>query len=206
MEQYDCSHHHQKDGDEQPSSWNSAGSVGANLEGVDLNRIMEENVPLSYLYSSNIQRLLWDPSSLPDAVSPSLPSSDRRNEKRETPSYLPLISNKRSYVSDNIYDALQQTTVPSVPHQEIPADTNEETTACPIVPVIDFFSNGVFFYDSGNTQTQEDNSYAGALRVDYGMQVLVPDEDDFSSDEEMVYSDEENIQPRERSAVKCHTL
>lgn len=172
-----------------------------------MNRIMEDNVPLSYLYSPNIQGLLWDPSSLPHAVVPPLSSGDRRNEKREAPSYLPLVSNKRSYVPDNIYEALQQTTIPSVPQEDLAADADDEATACPIVPVIDFFSNGVFFYDSGNAPVQEEAPYPSApLLYDFGISVVPRDVEDDSSDEEVVYSDEGDLQPTERGNVKCRTL
>ena len=205
MEHYDCSPPHQKSEDGQSSSWNSGSSAGATLEGMDVNRIMEDNIPLSYLYSPNIQGLLWDPSSLSHAVVPPLSSGDQRNEKREAPSYLPLVSNKRSYVPDNIYEALQQTTIPSVPQQD-PADADDEATACPIVPVIDFFSNGVFFYDSGNAPVQEEAPYPSAPHYGFGISVVPHEEEDYSSDEEVVYSDEGDLQPTERGNVKCRTL
>ena len=133
MEHYECSPPHQKSEDGQSSSWNSGSSAGATLEGMDVNRIMEDNIPLSYLYSPNIQGLLWDPSSLSHAVVPPLSSGDQRNEKREAPH-------------------------PSAPH------------------------------------------------YDFGISVVPHEEEDYSSDEEVVYSDEGDLQPTERGNVKCRTL
>lgn len=213
MDPYGYSPSHQGSDNKQSSSWNGGGSVHGGIESVDGNQLSEGNVPLSYLYYPNIQGLLWDPSSLASEGSASGPALDRRNEKRDEMNNLSLIPNKRLYIPDMIYDALQQTTVPSVPQQERTELPPEETpVVTPIVPPLDFFSNDIFYYDGRADSAVEENTHALQLPAPAFIPLWDPfdgiwarDVDEYSSDSEVVYSDEEDSK-RERDPVRCHTL
>ena len=213
MDPYGYSPSHQGSDGNQSSSWNGGGSVPEGIGSVDGNQLSEGNVALSYLYYPNIQGLLWDPSSLASEGSAGGPALDRRNEKRDEASNLSLIPNKRLYIPDMIYDALQQTTVPSVPQQERTELPPEETpVVTPIVPPLEFFSNDIFYYDGRADSAVEENAHAPQPPAPAFIPIWDPfdriwarDVDDYSSDSEVVYSDEEDSK-RERDPVKCHTL
>lgn len=161
-------------------------------EGNTSYNIYRNNENYNLYYMHKVMHWFWDPSSL--SVNEALPSASiqfsRQNVKRSTSPTEPYYDTKSSCF--DLYEALRQTEIPSVPPTTQPLYTTYDnattrTASESLVPNIDYFSNGIFHYSNGVfqrcTQLTEQNLHTPEIFWD---DLLSDSEED--SENESVYS------------------
>lgn len=167
---------------------------------------------LNLYYINAVMHSLWDPSSL-SIKDNSLPVQAQRDSiKRDIETQeLDDEPQKRMMWSNDLYDALRQTEVPSIP--TTPSTTMDSvvehstTSESSRIPELHFFSNGILYYNDGVFQRPDIimNNFI-PQRPPFWSQDIFSDADEEDSDVESVYSSVSNAEIKERADIQCQTL
>ena len=192
--------------------WNLENKEDENTERKQSLYTYRNDSNLNLYYINTVMHSLWDPSSL-STKNTSLPiQTQRANIKRDKESQeLAEESQKRMMWSNDFYEALRQTEIPSIPETpstiaDDPVD-HSPTMENSRIPELDFFSNEILYYNDGVFQRPDIiMNPVIPQRPPFWNQDLFSDVDEEDSDVESVYSSISNAESKERSDLQCQTL